>query len=284
MPYTKSGIYYTLAADRFGTNKPTGNSGIAKRRQSVGLAARGYAGNNRYKFIAKPTASGSLGTAVRRRAADEPLHFHGAYVNESAILVGTSASTGLEVNPATVLCLNGVGQGDGTSARQGKRIVQKKMHVRGMVSVPAGDAISAAARNDYVIDIFVILDKQTNGGTATGFDSENVFSTVGPYATSGGMLFQRNMKYSDRYKVLKHIRLNLRPQVTFDGTDGMRHEAMQDFSFDLNLKDLVTNYQTGTTTGYVSTIIDNSLHMMAVTNNDVGTPTISYNSRIRFIP
>lgn len=280
--YTKSGIPYTA--------KPTSRGVLTSMRSQYGA---GYRGGPKYqpgyyrpapqtKIIGTPRASGSLGySRARTVQTGEALHFLDLLVDEIALATST-AGAGMEVNPASQLCLNAMVQGDAVTQRMGRKITCKKLHIKGLVQIPAADTVTAAVRNDYFVDIWIVLDKQTNGGTATGIDSENVFLSDHNDADMGGATMVRKMNFSDRYKVLKHHRIFLRPQVTFDGTDAMVHEAVAPFEINLKLNDIVTTFQSGDSQGTVSQIVDNSIHFLAVTNNAVNAPTISYRSRLRF--
>lgn len=196
----------------------------------------------------------------------------------------TDASGG-EFDPATVLCLNGVPQGDTASSRDGMKIAMKSIYINGMIySIP--QATQSAADSVPFVYLALVLDTQTNGGTATGLDSEAVFTNP-----SGNSLLAasplRNMSNTERFKVLKTLRIRLPvPAMANDtgATGGLVQSGLSvPFEMSVNLKGLQTKFTIGTTSGYVGTIVDNSLHLIAFTNNTGFAPNIYYNSRLRFV-
>jgi len=184
-----------------------------------------------------------------------------------------------EQDPATVLCLNGVPQGDTASSRDGFKIAMKSIQIDGIVRLDAQANQTAADQVPYVF-IALVLDTQTNGAQ---LNSEDVFSN--PAADSQlAACPLRNMSYTERFKVLK-IKKARAPQVpmTYDGTNIEQQGTQIPFSMFVKLGGLQTKFQSGTTTGYVGTIVDNSLHLIAYVNNSALIPVISYNARLRYI-
>lgn len=263
MPRTKSGIKYTA--------KPLSKPSTPYARSRQQMFARGPA---------RPASARSGGVGVvRQLGSGQELKFKDLSKTDSAIITSSTGSSG-EQNPSTVLCLNGVGQGDTMSSRIGTKINMKSIFVNGVVELPPTDAITAAASPPTVF-IALVLDTQTNGGSATGLDSENVFSNPSANAVSmvAGL---RNMSYSERYKVLKTKTIRMNPNFYTDGTDGCSPQIIAPFKLKAELKGMQTKFQTGTTTGYVGTIIDNSLHLIAYCSNAELAPLMTYNSRLRY--
>lgn len=201
---------------------------------------------------------------------------------DQASITAMTAQTGwasCEYDPVTVLCLNGVPQGDTASTRDGYEIAMLSLEVTGNIYV-ASQIDATAADTAGEIYIAIVLDQMTNGAQ---LNSEDVYSnTSGSVVTAASPL--RNMSYSTRFKVLKAVKMDL-PQAyfSFDGTNIEQAGFFRKFKFYVDLKGLKTRFQAGTTTGYVGTIVDNSLHLIANCTNVTLAPTISYNCRLRYV-
>lgn len=226
------------------------------------------------------------GSAARFRASNqrtgglldlEP-KFKDSIVSAAALTAPTDASGG-EFDPATLLCLNAVGQGDTASDRDGMQIAMKSIEVEGFINCPA-QADQVAGDVAPLIFIALVLDGQTNGAQ---LNSEDVFANP-----SGGTGLAacplRNMSYTRRFKVLKKVVLKIpMSPITWDGTNIEQQGTHTKFKFFVNLAGCKVRYQTGTSTGYVGTITDNSLHIIAYTSSTSMGPLISYNARLRYV-
>jgi len=186
-------------------------------------------------------------------------------------------------NPATALCFNSMVQGTGASQRDGRKVTSESLLINGVVTI-ASQTAQGSADTLPIIKVWVVLDTQTNGGTATGLDSENVYTnpTTLPIL---GMAPLRNMLYTKRYKILKEIVLDIKalPMAISDAT--MANTVVQEgvhvpFQCFLNLKGMVTNYLSNT--GTVTDVVDNGVFILAGTSSASYAPTISYNARLRF--
>jgi len=132
------------------------------------------------------------------------------------------------------------------------------------------------------IYIALVLDTQTNGAQ---LNSEDVFTNPNGTMISAASPL-RNMSYTERFKVLKKKIIRFpQPSITYDGTNIEQSGFRIPFSFFVKLGGLQTKFQAGTTTGYCGTIVDNSLHLIAYSNNTGASiiPLISYNARLRFV-
>lgn len=189
--------------------------------------------------------------------------------------------SGLEQCPTTVLCFNAMSQGTGASNREGRLITMESLQINGVVRITS-QADQTAADTVPVIKYWVVLDKQTNGGTATGLDSENVFTN--PVATAlGGVNPLRNMLYSRRYKILKAGVINpLTLPVSYDGTN-MEQEGL-DTQFDcfIKLKGLRTEFSADSAPSNRSDIVTNGLFFIMCASTTSTAPTVTYNARLRF--
>lgn len=244
-----------------------GSARYAARR--FGSYARAVAPYRRFRGL--PRATG-LGVETK---------FFDTFLAASALVVAPASAVmaGLEQNPATVLCLNAPQQGTGVSNREGRFITMESLQFTGLINIPL-QADQTAADNLPVIKIWIVLDKQTNGGTATGLDSENVLTN--PAATTfGGLAPLRNMLFSKRYKVLRCIEPQLKAMpITFDGTNVEQSGMQTPFETFINLKGLKVEYASNN--GDRTDLVDNGLFVIATTSSTTMAPTITYNSRIRF--
>lgn len=199
-------------------------------------------------------------------------------------LVSSAGQSTQELNPTTgcTNCLSAPAQGDGASNRDGAKIIGKSLQITGIVGMPA-QTNQTLTDTTPIIYLAVVLDMQTNGGTATGIDSENVYQNVGANSNLCATPL-RNMSFSTRYQVLKLKKIRLPvPSVTWDGTNIEQAGVTVPFDIYLNLKNLPIKFTSGSTTADVSSVIDNSLHLIGGSSDQGGLPVIYYQSRFRFI-
>lgn len=206
-------------------------------------------------------------------------------VAASAIPVppATAAWTSMQQVPGTLLCLNCPTQGTGNTNRDGRFITMESLQINGIINIPP-QADQTAADSMPIIKVWVILDKQTNGGVAvTGISSENVYTN--PAATAlGGMSPLRNMLYSKRYKVLREI--DIEPKMLPITNDSAAMTSIEQegvstcFDCFINLKGLKVEYLGNA--GTVADITTNGLFVCAATSSNSTAPTLTYNARLRF--
>lgn len=191
------------------------------------------------------------------------------------ILTSTDMS-GHEADPTTINCISAPAQGDGESNRDGKKINITSMHINGVV-VADIQADQTATDLQPMVLIAVVLDTQTNGAQ---LNSEDVYkNTSGNAALTIAPL--RNLQYSARFKILGYKLLKLAPPpITYDGANIEQGGVQASFSF--NKKVNIPVAFTGTTEG-VANVTNNSIHIIACTNNTGASPTLYYNARIRFV-
>lgn len=196
----------------------------------------------------------------------------------SALQAPTDASGG-EYDPGTFLCLNGVAQGDTASTRDGAQISMRSIEIEGVVTCPAQTNQTAV---EYAPSIFLalVLDTQTNGAQ---LNSEDVYANPGANAITAAYPV-RNMSNTERFKVLKRWKFRMPvPAVTYDGTNIEQSGVQMPFRCFKNLGGLKTKWVTGNTDGVVGGIVDNSLHLIGWCNDTGMAPSVSYNSRLRFV-
>lgn len=195
-------------------------------------------------------------------------------------LTSPADASGGEINPSSIVtgCLSAPAQGDGPQNREGMKIAMKSILIKGAIVTTATNAIVAASETPSVF-LALVLDTQTNAAT---LNSEDVFTN--PCAnTSGNIALQRNMSFTERFKVLKTKIINLEPQFFTDGTDACANSISRAFVLKKNLGGLQVKFTAGSTTADVANVVDNSLHLIAFCTDTTLAPNIIFNSRLRFV-
>jgi len=189
----------------------------------------------------------------------------------SAATVSTTLA-GSELNPDGSLVINSVPEGTGPSERNGRICWFSACYIRGLVTFPAV-ANGASPNLPGMVNIWLIQDMQTNGAT---YNAEDVFQQrteseleVVPF---------RNMEHLQRFRVLGHT------SVKWDTLGGAGTSTSSDWNgqvlpFQLNVPLAMKTVYTGTG-ATIGTIIDNSLHVMAVGTGTAAS--IRFASRVRF--
>jgi len=192
----------------------------------------------------------------------------------AAALTAPTNAAGGEFDPATLLALNSIAQGDGESQRDGKQICVKSCYVTGNVVIPP---LADQTAGTTVPQIFValVLDKQSNGAQ---LNSEDVFVNPGANAIVAASPL-RNLEYTSRFQVLDSVLIEPRMiAASYDGTNIETFGMVCPFKLSSN-SEFITNYSD--TTAVIANIVDTSLHIVAFST--ATGPTLSYNSRVRFV-
>lgn len=208
-------------------------------------------------------------TGIERKFLDSGLSF--------TLFTAPSDASGGEHDPATVNCLNAIAQGDGESNRDGRKCVMKNVYITGAIHWPVQSNSSAPLA---AVELFIalVLDTQTNGAQ---LNSEDVY--VNPMGTIFGAASPlRNLQFTSRFKVLDSFNTHMdTPNFAFHATNDF-DTGGRDITFKLSKTlDIPVSF-TGTT-GNVSTIQDNSLHIVAFVTATTPGVGFSYNSRVRFV-
>ncbi len=196
-----------------------------------------------------------------------------------ALLAPTDAAGG-EVQPGVGATgsISAMAQGDGEQQRDGRKCTLKSVYVSGRVDCSA-QANQTAGDNAAQCFIALVLDTQTNAATVA---SENVFANQSAAGTLAANPM-RNLEFSSRFRILATDILTFdQPQMVWDGTNVEQAGLSKSFKFFKKLNIPVVHNTTGTTAN-VSTITDNSLHIIAYTSSTSLAPNIRYNARVRFV-
>jgi len=197
------------------------------------------------------------------------------------------SATGKIWSPVAPVALNVVGQDDTGSGRDGRQVVNDSLHLRGECHL-ASTFDASAAPNGAVVNIVLVLDTQTNGGTPAG---SAVFVNPGDFTAAGQASGQApfvNLSNSKRFRILKHIRRCVPMQIGWIES-GVAFHAQGNFiwSMDVPLKQMKTNFVSDSaysSAGGPSTasIGDNGLFLFCWSNQPANAVVVQYNSRLRF--
>lgn len=180
-------------------------------------------------------------------------------------------------NTTAMLCLFAPVIGDDITNRTGRRIFVKKIRISGFINIPAESAqtLGSEACN---IRLILYQDKQTNGAQAQG---EDVISSG---AANGATQMFQNLANLGRFRVWKEKRWNI-GGLTLSGLSTAYVANGQVRSFKMSIRpNCYVNYN-ATNGGTVADVVDNSFHIIAITNSATGmTPSIQYKVRTVFTP
>ncbi len=163
------------------------------------------------------------------------------------------------------LCI--IPEGNGESARIGRKITIKKIHVKGALTLPA--ATGSANTSDKVI-CMLVQDKQTNGAIflPANFVDTDVFDSF------------RNLAESSRFRVLY--------KKVFTVNAGGAAASGAAFTFSENVRSINCNvnctvpieYNNTADDGTIATVRSNNLYW--VTQSSAGITAIVANVRVRY--
>lgn len=201
--------------------------------------------------------------------------FYDTALSGAAISAPADAAGG-EQDPSATILLNTITQGDGESQRDGRKCTVYTTYVKGIITC-AAQINQTVPDNACKIYIALVLDTQTNGATIA---SENVFKNASANAINASNPM-RNMQFTQRFRVLDTAEVTLQnANISWDGTNMEQSGLIETFKLSSNLQ--FNTLYSGTTES-VANITDNSLHVIAYTNNTELSPLISYNARVRFV-
>lgn len=193
------------------------------------------------------------------------------------IVQGNDSWAGGELDPATTNCLFAPTEGNGIEQRVGNKVWVHKISVNINIALNTQTAITGA---DYgqTARLALVLDKQTNGTQLSAEDVFNSASTLGKAA----YMFQ-NTDHFGRFQVLREKYVVLNPVNNYyNGTNidaaGYNRHIKLVYKFK---KPLCIRFN-GTSGGTVADIIDNSFHLIGITNTGDSTMALDYKCRVVF--
>lgn len=178
---------------------------------------------------------------------------------------------------ATPLCLCVPTVGSALNQRIGREITIRKVKIHGRLHV-APQIAQTGADSSCVVRVVLVLDTQTNSAQMTGAQLFN--DAIGALSTLQSF---QNPNNFGRFRVLKDkqfsfTNMNIAGSPTSGDVvqSGMNKPFKFSYVFPQGLKVRFNNTNGGT----VADIIDNSLHLVAATDNGAIAPAIMYYSRV----
>ncbi len=164
-------------------------------------------------------------------------------------------------------CLHGISQDNTESGRIGRQYTVRSIHVKGQIHLP--QTSTAGQRNDQRIAVYMIQDTQTNGAQMTG---GQCFEAIG---AGHPELLMNNLENTGRFRILASKMIVMKSgDSTFVGPNYAHPKKIQAFSFYKKMNMRVT-CATGVG-GTISSIKDNSVHLLAIASQDDGTQNMSH--------
>lgn len=187
---------------------------------------------------------------------------------------------------ATYGCMPVPKQGNGYFNRLGRKIIIKKIVIRGQIVWGGLLTPSQSADTSPIVRLVVYKDTKTNKAQSqgeevlgVGFGSDDLAAKS---ADSQIMVLSKPSGWG-RYQIMKD-KMYTRPfaDMAYNGTTDILPKCTTPFKFTLNLNTEV-NFEGSTGAGAVTTIIDNSFHLIGASSDTSSTaPTISYVARTTF--
>jgi len=178
---------------------------------------------------------------------------------------------------ATPLCLFAPTVGAALNARVGRKVNVHKVKVHGTVVI-AAQATQGAGDNACKVRVALVVDQQTNAAQMTGAQLYN--DGTGP--TTVIQSFQNPNNFG-RFRVLKDKMIqmgNMNMAGSPTTADVIQSGMKVNFKFSVNFKKPLVVHFNATNGGTVADIVDNSLHIVAGTDNSVLAPGLAYYTRV----
>lgn len=197
----------------------------------------------------------------------------------TAMVAPTDAAGGeLDATGVTVGALSqllGIVQGDGPTFRDGENVRWTSIQLQGTVTC-APQVDQTAIDVGTKVFLALVLDTQTN---AAQLNSEDVYSNPSASAANAPHPL-RDMQRTKRFKVLRTWTHEfMPPAVSYDGTNIEQGGLIWSFDCYINL-DITQQYVSNSSV--ISSIQDNSFHLIGYTNSTALAPTVQYLCRGRF--
>lgn len=178
------------------------------------------------------------------------------------------------IDQAVQLSLTAPLQGNGENDRNGRKCTFTYVEVRGYVSLNPMRGLSVAPGGGDLVRIIMFQDTQTNGAQAPA-------TTVMDAITAGAQtLSQRNLEQVKRFRILgdQTIRLDV---TAGSGVTGDENYVGQTKAFffkkKIHMPVIFSNAAAA-----ITSVSDNSIHMLAITTGAANTVSIEYKARARF--
>ncbi len=200
--------------------------------------------------------AGRVSPAVIASLGVEKKFFDGSKGNTSISATGTITDDSL----------NEIAQGDGESNRDGRKIIIKSVHVKGLVKA---DAATTPTTTGNRIRIIMYLDKQANGATAT----------VADLLEDADINGFRNLSNSGRFTFWYDRSMDLNNIAgSYDGAGDQFGEMHKGFKIN---KSCDIPVQFNSTAGAITELTSNNIGMCMI--DEEGNSTAQYRWRVRFV-
>lgn len=217
------------------------------------------------------------------------MKYYDGDVNGTALVVTTTTwPAGTVVDPTTSINLGAAAVanplslcvptvGSALNQRIGREITIRKVKVHGRINV-APQIAQNTADSSCIVRMALVLDTQTNSAQMTGAQLFNDGS--GPLPTLQSF---QNPNNFGRFRVLKDKQFSF-GNINMAGNpttgDVLQSSMNKPFKFSYVFPQGLKVRFNNTNGGTVADIIDNSLHIVAGTDNAAMTPTLYYYSRV----
>jgi len=252
----------------------------AARKKAQYAAARGLYDPTNPGLASKQYVARTPGGQI---VADN--HYFDAEKASAALLAIATSWAGSELDaqvgggPTELLCLFAPTQGDDISNRTGRKCFVKKIRMHGNINVPAQTGQTTLDMPPRV-RLILYCDKQTNGTQSQG---EDVINSGG--ATLAASMFQNTQNFG-RFKVFKDKVFTLANTAAVNDTGAtggvVQGATKRDFKFSVNVN-MWVNFN-ATNGGTVADIVDNSFHLIGISDSSTAAAVISYKVRTTFLP
>jgi len=250
---------------------------MLKRRRPIGFTQS----SRPFKRPRQTTQAAAIGRLQRRRVLQPRIggftgiekKFVDYNISNTAL---TTTWAGGELDPTTPLAISAIAQGDGESQRDGRVATLHSVFIKGFF-VTAVVESSIFPLSDVIVRLVLVQDKQTNGAQ---LNAEDVFDTIAATADVNSV---KNLQNSARFIVLKDKTFMI-PRARANTNEGASNlfatgQVLVPFKMGFNFRKPIRVNHTGTT-AVVTSIADNSLHLIGTTTN--GASLLTYRTRVRF--
>jgi len=219
-----------------------------------------------------PRSLGNAMAVTERKYWDAEAHINIATVGASWI--GTIA------DPPTKNTIFSPSEGNDIDGRIGRKVQIKKIQVRGALSAPAKNALTAP-EDGVIVRILLVQDTQTNG---TLMDPSNLLKSGAMASLLTNIFAFQNTESFGRYRVLKDKfypiqRLNSVQDVAGQDASGV----IRKFSFSYKPRKPIIVHYNNTNGGTVADITDHSFHIIAGFDDPDMNVTLDYKSRVVYV-
>ncbi len=246
----------------------TGTSAYSKRLAS--LARSAGVSKSRMAMPFPPSKAVNVRTAGFTNIENK---FKDFALNGTAI---TQTWAGGELDDPTAMALSAVQQGDGESQRDGRVFTINSVHLSGNIAQTSLESQTVPI-SDSIVRLALVWDTQSNNAQ---LNAEDVMLPIG---TNRDIHSFRNLQFSKRFIVLKDMKIRVPAAQTSTNEGAVNLFAnpvvLVNFKMNKSFKKGI-KVRCNATTAVVTSVTDNSLHLIGCSN--ASTNTITYTSRVRF--